>query len=77
MTCEEFTMYGNLVAFADVSINSAVGGNEGLTYIKMKNGNEYQCSFPPCQISGLIFGERSFREYGKGFILSKKHNLVA
>ena len=27
MTCPEFTMYGNLVAFADLSLNSAVGGN--------------------------------------------------
>jgi len=27
MECPEFTIYGNLVAFADVSINSAVGGN--------------------------------------------------
>lgn len=39
MTCPEFTLYGNLVAFADVSLNSAVGGNEGITYIKMRNGS--------------------------------------
>ena len=69
MTCPEFTMHGNLVAFADLSLNSAVGGNEGITYIKMRNGSEFQCYFPPCEISGLIMGSRTFRAYGKGFIL--------
>jgi hypothetical protein len=70
-------MHGKLVAFADVSINSAVGGNEGVTHIIFRNGSHFQCYFPPCEISGLIFGNRSFRAYGKGFILEKKSNLFA
>lgn len=77
MECPEFTIYGNLVAFADVSINSAVGGNQGIMHIKMRNGTHFQCYFPPCQISGLIFGERKFRAYGKGYILEKRNNLFA
>jgi hypothetical protein len=77
MTCPEFTMHGNLAAFADLSLNSALGGNEGITYIKMRNGSEFQCYFPPCQITGLIFGDRTFRAYGKGYILEKKSNLFA
>ena len=47
MTCPEFTMHGKLLAFADVSINSAVGGNEGVTHIIFRNGNHFQCYFPP------------------------------
>lgn len=38
MICPEFTMYGDLVAFAELNLNSVVGGNEGITYIKMRNG---------------------------------------
>lgn len=70
-------MHGNLVAFGDLSLNSAVGGNEGITYIKMRNGSEFQCYFAPCQISGLVFGDRKFSPYGKGYILEKKNNLLA
>ena len=67
MTCPEFTMYGNLVAFADIGLNSAVGGNEGNLSINFKNGSLFQCYFPPCEIGGLIFGKRTFRPYGRGY----------
>jgi len=43
----------------------------------MRNGSEFQCYFPPCEISGLILGGRTFRPYGKGFILEKNNNLFA
>lgn len=77
MTCPEFTLYGNLVAFADVSFNSAVGGNEGVMHIIMRNGTHFQCYFPPSQITGLIFGDRQFRGYGRGYVLEKKERMFA
>jgi len=41
-------MYGNLIAFADIGLNSAVGGNEGLLNVIFKNGRHFKCYFPPC-----------------------------
>jgi len=41
MTCNEFTIYGNLVAVANVSLNSGTGGNAGKMRIIMKNGNVF------------------------------------
>jgi len=41
-------MYGNLVAYADVGFNSAVGGNSGAMHIILKNGSHFECYFPPC-----------------------------
>lgn len=29
MKCDQFTLYGNLVPFADVGLNTAIGGNLG------------------------------------------------
>ncbi len=77
MTCPEYTMYGNLIAFAQLGLNSAVGGSQGIMYVKMKNGYEYQCYFPPCEIDGLIFGERKFRASGKAYVLEKKERIFA
>lgn len=70
-------MYGNLVTFADIGLNSAVGGNEGLLNIKFKNGNHFQCYFPPCEIGGLIFGKRTFRPYGRAFFFDENSRLFA
>lgn len=33
------------------------------------------CYFPPCEISGLIYGKRKFRQYGRGYIIQKKSRL--
>lgn len=41
MTCSEFTIYGNLVAVANVSLNSGTGGNLGKMNIVMRNGNKF------------------------------------
>lgn len=62
-------MYGNLIAFADVGLNSGVGGNLGVMHIVFKNGYHYECYFPPSEISGLIYGDRKFRSYGRGYIV--------
>jgi hypothetical protein len=34
-------MYGNLVHFVDVGLNSGVGGNLGTMHIILKNGYHY------------------------------------
>ena len=47
MECPEFKLYGNMLAFADVGLNSGVGGNLGVMHIIMKNGYHYECFFPP------------------------------
>lgn len=47
MECPEFKLYGNLIAFADVGLNSGVGGNLGIMHIIFKNGYHYECHFPP------------------------------
>lgn len=47
MSCDEFTIYGNLVAVANVSLNSGSGGNAGKMNIVMKNGNKFEVSFFP------------------------------
>jgi hypothetical protein len=77
MTCEQFTLHGNLVAFADVGLNSGVGGNQGILNIKFKNGTHFECFFPPNEISGLIYGQRKFRSYGKGFAVERNHKLFS
>jgi len=41
MKSSEFTIYGNLIAIANVSLNSGSGGNAGKMYIQMKNGNKF------------------------------------
>jgi len=48
MKCDEFTLYGNLIAAADIGLNSATGGNDGLLNVVFKNGNHFKCFFPPC-----------------------------
>lgn len=49
MKNETYEMYGNVVSFADLGLNSAVGGNAGIMHIKfLKNGRHYECSLPGC-----------------------------
>lgn len=40
-------MYGNLVAFANMGLNTGVGGNSGTMNILFKNGTHFECHFPP------------------------------
>lgn len=47
MKCKEYTMYGNLVAFANVGLNTGIGGNSGAMHIVMENGSHFECYFPP------------------------------
>jgi hypothetical protein len=47
MKCEEFILYGTLIAYADVGFNSAIGGNIGVMHILFKNGTDFECHFPP------------------------------
>lgn len=71
LKCEEFTMHGNLNAVANVSLNSGTGGNAGKMHIIMKNGNHFEISFPPAEISGLIYGQRKYSITNKGFVVQK------
>lgn len=68
-------MYGNLIAFANMGLNTGVGGNSGAMHIIMENGSHFECYFPPGEISGLIYGQRKFRSFGKGFVVEKKSKL--
>lgn len=47
MKCNEFTLYGNLIPFADVGLNTGVGGNLGPMNIVFANGSHFECYFPP------------------------------
>ena len=40
-------MYGNLVAFINMGLNTGVGGNSGPMHIIMENGSHFECYFPP------------------------------
>ena len=78
MNSEEFQMYGNLVSYAEMGLNSAVGGNSGIIHIKFPINNfHYECSLPGCEISGLVFGDRRVRVVQKGFILNRENNMLA
>ena len=76
MKCDEFTLYGNLIPIANVSLNSGWGGNTGRMHVVMKNGNHFELSFPSAEISGLIYGKRKFAIKNKGFIINKEHRLL-
>lgn len=41
ITCPEFRMWGSLIPFADIGLNSAVGGNIGPTHIEFPNGTHF------------------------------------
>ena len=75
MKCKEYTMYGNLVAFINMGLNTGVGGNSGPMHILMENGSHFECYFPPGEISGLIYGQRKFRSFGRGYVVEKKNKL--
>jgi hypothetical protein len=34
-------MYGNLVPYADLGLNTAIGGNSGAMHIKFPNGTHF------------------------------------
>ena len=71
MKCDEFTLFGNLNAVANVSLNSGSGGNAGMMTVVMRNGNEFLLSFPLAEISGLIYGTRKYSILGKCFAIQK------
>jgi hypothetical protein len=75
MKGNDFEMYGNLVSYAEMGLNSAVGGNSGIINIKFPNGAHYECSLPACEISGLVFGDRRVREVYKGFVLNRQNRM--
>jgi transposase-like protein len=64
------------VAFADVGLNTATGGNNGVMHIEFSNGSHFECFYPPTEISGIIYGDRKFRCYNKGYILERKHKIL-
>ena len=68
-------MHGSLIAYADMGLNNAVGGNLGPIRIKFKNGSDFECFFAPSEISGLIYGDRKFRFYNRGYIFERSKNL--
>jgi hypothetical protein len=47
MKCDEYEMHGSLIAYADMGLNNAVGGNLGPIRIKFKNGTDFECFFAP------------------------------
>ena len=77
MKCDEFTLYGNLIPIANVSLNSGWGGNIGRMNVIMKNGNHFEISFPSAEISGLIYGKRKYAIKYKGFVINQEHRLLA
>lgn len=77
MKSSEFTISGNLIAIANVSLNSGSGGNAGKMFIQMKNGNKFEVSFFAGEISGLIYGKRKYAVCSKAFVLERNHQLVA
>ena len=68
-------MYGNLIAFVNMGLNTGIGGNSGAMHIQMQNGSHFECFFPPGEISGLIYGQRKFRSFGRGYVVERKHKL--
>lgn len=70
-------MYGNLYPYVDMGVNTGVGGNLSPIHIKFKNGTHFQCYFAPSEIAGLIYGDRKFRFYNKGYILERNKLLYA
>lgn len=78
MKSNEFEFYGNVSSYAEVGINSGVGGNSGIIHVKFpKNNTHFECSAPPCEISGLVFGERRFNAINRGFILERSKQLFS
>lgn len=61
MKHEDFTLFGNLNAVANVGLNSANGGNIGVMNILFRNGSHFRLYMPPVEISGLVYGDRKFR----------------
>lgn len=45
--------------------------------IIMKNGNAFEVSFFPGEISGLIYGKRKYSLCHKSFVLQRNHRLVS
>jgi len=57
-------------------MNSGVGGNAGIIHVKFpRNGTHFECITPPCEITGLIMGERRFKVIGRGFVLERSRFL--
>lgn len=57
-------------------MNSGVGGNGGIVNIKFHNTNtHFECSVPPCELSGLVVGERKFRVIQRGFVVERARRL--
>lgn len=72
MKNNSYELYGNLVSFAELGLNSGTGGNAGVMHIKFPiNNSHFECSLPGSEISGLVFGERKMRMVGKGFVLNR------
>lgn len=78
MKSEDFELYGNLISYAEMGVNSGVGGNSGIMHIKFpKNETHFECSLPPCELSGLIVGERRFKVINRGFVLERSKQLFS
>ena len=45
-------------------------------HIEFSNGSHFECFYPPTEISGIIYGDRKFRCYNKGYILERKHKIL-
>jgi hypothetical protein len=77
MKNDSFEMYGNLVSYAELGLNSGAGGNAGLINIKFPiNQSHFECSLPSCEINGLVFGDRKMRMVGRGFILNRSKRML-
>jgi hypothetical protein len=78
MKSPDFEFYGNLISYAEMGVNSGVGGNSGIMHIKFpRTGTHFECSLPPCELSGMVIGQRRFKVINRGFIVEREKLLFS
>lgn len=76
MKAGDWEIHGNLVPFVDIGLNSGVGGNAGVTHVKLK-GNHYHCICQAGEVAGMVVGERKFRAVGRGYVYEPSKMLYS
>lgn len=72
MKTDQFSAHGNIDLLVDIGLNSASTKVPAPFFVSIPgSGAEYMLRLPDIEVGGIMFGERSLRLAGRGFVLER------
>jgi hypothetical protein len=76
MKNDKFEAYGNFDIIVDLGMNSAFTKFPSIFTIKIfENNREYSIRYPDVEVGGIMFGDRTLKNFGKSYVFEKNSGI--